>query len=89
MPMAATAQPTARATRLRSTTSNDALEARRLRTVRQPFSYDRYDFTSAALERVSPNPETYTYGTDFLDMSYSGAGDVTAAPDRRRPQPGR
>ena len=29
---------------------------------------------------MSPNPETYAYGDDegFLDMSYSGAGDVTA-----------
>ncbi|HSN36996.1 MAG TPA: aminopeptidase, partial [Arthrobacter sp.] len=44
----------------------------------QPFSYDRYDFTSAALQRISPDPETYTYGTGFVDMSYSGAGDVTA-----------
>lgn len=46
--------------------------------VRQPFSYDRYDFTSASLERVSPNPTSYAYGEGFLDMSYSGAGDVTA-----------
>ncbi|MDP9983208.1 Zn-dependent M28 family amino/carboxypeptidase [Pseudarthrobacter oxydans] len=45
---------------------------------RQHFTYDRYDFTSAALQRISPNPETYSYGTRFLDMSYSGAGDVTA-----------
>ena len=46
--------------------------------VRQPFSYDRYDLTSAALERVSPDPRTYTYGEGFTDMSYSGAGDATA-----------
>ncbi|MET1153480.1 M20/M25/M40 family metallo-hydrolase [Arthrobacter sp.] len=47
---------------------------------RQHFTYDRYDFTSAALQRVSPNPETYAHGSDedFLDMSYSGSGDVTA-----------
>ena len=56
----------------------DTLHAAGYKPVRQPFSYDRYDFTSASLERVSPNPETYTHGTDFLDMSYSGAGDVTA-----------
>jgi Zn-dependent M28 family amino/carboxypeptidase len=54
------------------------LQAAGYEVTRQPFSYDRYDFTSAALERVSPNPETYTHGTDFLDMSYSGSGDVTA-----------
>ncbi|AXJ10788.1 M28 family peptidase [Arthrobacter sp. PM3] len=47
--------------------------------VRQQFTYDRYDFTSASLERVSPNPTSYTYGDGFLDMSYSGAGEVTAA----------
>ncbi len=57
----------------------EALEAAGYDPVRQPFSYDRYDFTSASLERVSPNPESYAYGDrGFLDMSYSGAGDVTA-----------
>ena len=55
------------------------LEAAEYVTVLQPFSYDRYDSTSATLERVSPNPETYTYEKDFLDMSYSGAGEATAA----------
>jgi len=55
------------------------LDAAGYTAVVQPFSYDRYDFTSASLERVAPDPETYTYGTGFLDMSYSGAGDVTAA----------
>ncbi|WCI09271.1 M20/M25/M40 family metallo-hydrolase [Arthrobacter sp. OVS8] len=53
----------------------DTLHAAGYKPVRQPFSYDRYDFTSASLERVSPSPESYTYGTDFLDMSYSGASD--------------
>ncbi|SFU08384.1 M20/M25/M40 family metallo-hydrolase [Arthrobacter sp. ov118] len=46
--------------------------------VRQPFTYDRYDFASASLDRVSPDPESYAYGDGFLDMTYSGAGDVTA-----------
>ena len=55
-----------------------ALENAGYAPVIQPFSYDRYDFTSASLERVSPDPETYEYGTGFLDMTYSGAGDETA-----------
>ena len=57
-----------------------ALEDAEYEVTLQPFTYDRYDFASAALERVSPNPKTYGYGDDdgFLDMSYSGAGDVTA-----------
>jgi Zn-dependent M28 family amino/carboxypeptidase len=46
--------------------------------VRQPFTYDRYDLASASLDRVSPSPESYAYGDGFLDMTYSGAGDVTA-----------
>ena len=55
------------------------LEAAGYEVKRQPFTYDRYDFRSAALQRISPNPKTYTYGDKdgFLDMSYSGAGDVT------------
>jgi Zn-dependent M28 family amino/carboxypeptidase len=49
--------------------------------VRQPFSYDRYDFVSASLDRLSPTPRSYVYGAGdgFLDMSYSGPGNVTAA----------
>ena len=31
------------------------------------------------LEQVSPSAITYTAGTDFATMTYSGAGDVTAA----------
>ena len=58
----------------------EKLEAAGYSVERQHFTYDRYDFASASLERVSPNPETYAYGDDegFLDMSYSGSGDVTA-----------
>ena len=77
--MAATARRTARATRPPLDYIEEALEDAGYDPVRQPFSYDRYDFTSASLERVSPNPTTYAYGEGFLDMSYSGAGDVTAA----------
>ena len=54
------------------------LEEAGYKPVRQPFSDDRYDFASASLERVSPDPLAYAYGEGFLDLSYSGAGDVTA-----------
>ncbi|HSN38475.1 MAG TPA: M28 family peptidase [Arthrobacter sp.] len=54
------------------------LEAAGYDPVRQPFTYDRYDLVSASLVRVAPNPASYTYGEAFLDMSYSGGGDVTA-----------
>lgn len=48
--------------------------------VRQRFTYHRYDVVAAALERAAPTPRTYGYGAadGFLDMHYSGAGDVTA-----------
>ena len=56
---------------------DEQLEAAGYDTHRQPFSYDRYDFVSASLERVSPTPEIYVHGADegFLDMTYSGSGD--------------
>src|SRR6188472_250781 len=44
----------------------EALEDAGYNPVRQPFSYDRYEFTSASLERVSPNPTSYAYGEGFL-----------------------
>jgi Zn-dependent M28 family amino/carboxypeptidase len=47
--------------------------------VRQPFSYDQFGVNSAAFEQVSPTPVIYVDGTDFITMSYSGSGDVTAA----------
>jgi Zn-dependent M28 family amino/carboxypeptidase len=56
----------------------DQLRAAGYVPVRQAFTYDRYDFTSASLDRVTPNPTSYTYGEGFLDMTYSGADDVTA-----------
>jgi Zn-dependent M28 family amino/carboxypeptidase len=49
--------------------------------VRQTFPYERYDTVSASLERLSPSPKTYAYDAPdgFLDMEYSGSGDVTAS----------
>lgn len=48
--------------------------------VRQTFPYERYDTVSASMERLSPSPRTYAYDAPdgFLDMNYSGSGDVTA-----------
>jgi Zn-dependent M28 family amino/carboxypeptidase len=48
--------------------------------VRQTFPYDRYDTVSASLERLSPSPRSYAYDAPdgFLDMNYSGSGNVTA-----------
>jgi Zn-dependent M28 family amino/carboxypeptidase len=56
----------------------EALDAAGYDVERQHFTYDRYDFTSASLERVLPTPASYAYGEGFLDMTYSGAGDVAA-----------
>jgi Zn-dependent M28 family amino/carboxypeptidase len=48
--------------------------------VRQSFPYDRYETVSAAMERLSPSPKSYAYEAPdgFLDMTYSGSGNVTA-----------
>jgi Zn-dependent M28 family amino/carboxypeptidase len=55
-----------------------ALTAAGYTPVRQPFTFERYTTLGATLERVSPTPDVYAYGDDFLDMDYSGDGDVTA-----------
>jgi Zn-dependent M28 family amino/carboxypeptidase len=47
----------------------------------QNFTFDAFEQrTPSVFERVSPNPETYTEGTenDYLTMEYSGNGDVRA-----------
>ena len=46
---------------------------------RQVFDYLFYqELQDAQLNRVSPNPETYVYGEDFMTMDYSGSGNPTA-----------
>ena len=46
----------------------------------QVFGIDYFEELSPPeLEQVEPIPTTYTAGTDFATMTYSGAGDVTAA----------
>jgi Zn-dependent M28 family amino/carboxypeptidase len=57
----------------------DQLRAAGYDPVRQPFSYDQFGVNGANFEQVSPNQSVYVDGTDFITMSYSGSGDVTAA----------
>ncbi|UVJ41097.1 M28 family peptidase [Arthrobacter sp. CJ23] len=47
--------------------------------VRQHFSYEQFIVAGAGLAQLTPNPTSYTDGTHFQVMSYSGAGDVAAA----------
>ena len=58
----------------------DELKGAGYEPVRQRFTYERYDFVAASLERTSAPPRAYGYSAadGFLDMAYSGAGDVTA-----------
>ena len=54
------------------------LEQAGYRTQRQQFSYDRPDFTRAALQRTIPRRTDYTALRDHRPLAYSGAGSVTA-----------
>jgi Zn-dependent M28 family amino/carboxypeptidase len=58
----------------------DELKDAGYKPVRQQFTYERYAFVAAHLERITAPPRTYGYGAadGFLDMYYSGAKDVTA-----------
>ncbi len=45
----------------------------------QPFTFDRFvEETPPVFERTSPTARTYVEEEEFLTMSYSGSGDVTA-----------
>lgn len=45
----------------------------------QTFDFDFFQETAPAqLERISPDPTTFTGGTDFDVMTFSGLGDTTA-----------
>ncbi|OUM44748.1 M20/M25/M40 family metallo-hydrolase [Arthrobacter agilis] len=55
------------------------LQAAGYETGRQYFTYPRFVVNLAVLAQMSPSPTTYTYSDDFLGMTYSGDGDVTAA----------
>ncbi|MGX9901592.1 hypothetical protein ACW0JT_19935 [Arthrobacter sp. SA17] len=61
----------------------EQLRAAGYEPVRQHFSYDQFNVDPAGtvLERILPTPETYADegdDPDFVVMTYSGAGDVTA-----------
>ena len=57
--------------------------------VRQPFSYDPYDLTSAALERVSPDPRNLHLRGGLHGHVLLGRRRRHGPADRRRPQPRR
>ena len=57
----------------------DQLRRAGYKPVRQDFSYDQFELSSETLAQTAPLAITYTAGTDFTTMSYSGPGDVTAA----------
>jgi Zn-dependent M28 family amino/carboxypeptidase len=68
-------------------------EARRagLSVTTQDFEFSFFQLNSQALARTAPTPATYTAGTDFAAMTFSGSGDVsgTAVPvDLRLPSTG-
>ncbi len=45
----------------------------------QPFAFKTFaELADATFERISPDPHVYVPGDEFLIMSYSGSGDVTA-----------
>jgi Zn-dependent M28 family amino/carboxypeptidase len=64
--------------------SSDYVEGR-LEAAGYGVTIQEFDFaffeelTPAQMSQTAPNPVTYTYGTDFQTMDYSGSGDVTAA----------
>jgi Zn-dependent M28 family amino/carboxypeptidase len=46
----------------------------------QPFEFPFFqELATPEFARVSPDPETYTAGSDFSSMTYSGSGNVSAA----------
>ena len=56
----------------------DRLVAAGYEPVRQPFEFPFFqELAPPVLDRVSPDPVTFTEGTDFLTQQYSGSGDVT------------
>ncbi|WP_234411105.1 M28 family peptidase [Nocardioides terrigena] len=58
----------------------DLLDDAGYTTTRQPFSYERVDFTGSSMARTAPAPETYTLGVDYFPMDFSGGGSVIARP---------
>lgn len=48
-------------------------------TTRQAFSYQRSTLLGASLTMTAPSTESYTYGTDYLEMAFTGGGTATGA----------
>lgn len=55
------------------------LDAAGYTTTRQPFDYERTDFTGSSLTRVAPSAASYVLGVDYYPMDFSGGGSVTAS----------
>ncbi len=47
-------------------------------TTRQEFSYQRSTLLGASLAMTAPTTQTYAYGTDYLEMSFTGGGTASA-----------
>ena len=57
----------------------DRLKAAGYSPTVQEFDFPFYrELAAAQMDRVAPTPKTYTVGTDFASMTYSGSGEVTA-----------
>lgn len=54
------------------------LEQAGYRTQRQPFTYERPDFTRATLQQTAPIRTDYAVLRDHRPLAYSGTGSVTA-----------
>lgn len=56
----------------------DLLDAAGYVTTRQEFTYERADFTGSSLAMTAPTAQTYTLGTDYYPMDFSGGGTASA-----------
>jgi Zn-dependent M28 family amino/carboxypeptidase len=54
------------------------LQAAGYETDRQYFTYPKSVVNLAVLAQTAPTQTTYTYADEYLDMTYSGDGDITA-----------
>ncbi|WP_353828455.1 M28 family peptidase [Agromyces sp. SYSU T0242] len=55
------------------------LQAAGYDTMRQDFTFNSFtELSDAEMDRVSPDPVSYTVFEDFVTAEYSGSGDVTA-----------
>lgn len=58
----------------------DSLRAAGYDVTMQPFDFSFFqEVATPEAERLSPAPTTYSQGSDFVTMEYSGSGDVTGS----------